>query len=166
MPWKELDEPSPDKLRQLDLQYRGKARFLVDESVGINVAKTLQGDGYNVQYVGDIGLCGRSDEDVFAAAWKDKRVLITHDADFLDNNRFPPHRNPGVVLVRPGSDGHDDDGLIACLAKVVLLAGKNATWFQGKKLDFSSDEALTVTSQGTRQRYLWRRHGMPLIWEN
>lgn len=166
MPWRELDEPTADEKRQLDLQYRGKVRFLVDESAGINVAKILQGEGYNVQYVADVDLCGHSDEDVFATAWKDKRVLITHDADFLDNSRFPPHRNSGVVLVRPGSDGRDDDGLVACLAKTVLLAGNNASWFQGKKLDFSSDEALAITSQGMRERYLWRKHGMPLIWKD
>jgi predicted nuclease of predicted toxin-antitoxin system len=165
MPWKELDEPTDDDKRELDLQYRGKTRFLVDENAGVEVAKALQGYGYNAKFVADVGLRGRSDEDVFAAAWKDKRVVITHDADFLDNNRFPPHRNPGVILVRPGAGGHDDDGLVRCLAKAVLLAGKNATWFQGKKLDFSSDEALTITSQGTRQRYLWRKHGMPMIWE-
>jgi len=153
-------------MRGFDLQYRGKARFLVDENTGIEVATMLQRYGYNAQFVADLGLLGRSDEDVFAAAWKDRRVVITHDADFLDNNRFPPHRNPGVVLVRPGSQGHDDDGLLRCLAKAVILAGKNAAWFKGKKLDFSSDEALAITSQRGRARYLWKKHGMPLIWED
>lgn len=60
----------------------------------------------------------------------------------------------------------DDERLVRCLEKAVLLADKNATWFQGRKLDFSSDEALTITSQGARARYLWRQHGMPLIWED
>jgi predicted nuclease of predicted toxin-antitoxin system len=166
MPWKELDEPTEDGKRELDLRYRGKARFLVDENAGIVVAKILQGYGYNTKFVADVGLLGRSDEDVFAAAWEDGRIVITHDADFLDNKRFPTHRNPGVVLVRPGSDGYDDDGLARCLAKAVLLAGENATWFQDKKLDFSSDEALTITSQSGRSRYLWRKHGMPMIWED
>ncbi len=32
MPWKELSEPTDDDKRELDFQYRGKARFLVDES--------------------------------------------------------------------------------------------------------------------------------------
>jgi hypothetical protein len=94
MPWKELDEPSDDDRRELDLQYRGKARFLVDENAGIEVAKILQKSGYNAKFVADLGLRGRSDEDVFAEAWKNKQVVITHDADFLDNNRFPPNRNP------------------------------------------------------------------------
>jgi predicted nuclease of predicted toxin-antitoxin system len=166
MPWKELDEPTKDDKRELDLRYRGKARFLVDENAGISVAKILQGFGYNAKFAADLGLLGRSDEDVLAAAWKDGRIVITHDADFLDNYRFPPHRNPGVILVRAGSDGHDDDGLVRCLAKAVLLAGENATWFQGKKLDFSSAEALTITSQSGHARYLWRKHGMPMIWED
>jgi predicted nuclease of predicted toxin-antitoxin system len=166
MPWEQLDEPTDDDRRELDLQYRGKARFLVDENAGIEVAKFLQNSGYNAKFVADLGLRGRSDEDVFAAAWKNKRVVITHDADFLDNNRFPPNRNPGVVLIRPGSVGRDDERLLRCLVKAVLLAGNNATWFQGKKLDFSSDEALAITSQGGRQRYLWRKHGMPLIWKD
>jgi len=135
MPWKDLDEPTDDEERELDLQYRGKARVLVDESAGIGVAKILQRLGYNTKFVADLGLVGRSDEDVFAAAWKDKRVLITHDGDFLDNHRFPPHRNPGVVLIRPGSEGHDNQGLVRCLAKATLLGGKNAAWFRGKKLD-------------------------------
>ena len=136
MPWKQLAEPTDDDERELDRQYRGKARFLVDENVGIEVTKILQGSGYNAAFVEDLGLRGRSDEDVFAVAWKDRRVIVTHDADFMDNNRFPHNRNPGVILVCPGADGRDNEGLVRCLAKAVLLAGKNATWFQGKNLIF------------------------------
>jgi len=42
--------------------------------------------------------------DVFAFAWRDSRIVVTHDADFLDNKRFPPNRNPRISLVRPGVD--------------------------------------------------------------
>ncbi len=166
MAWKELDEPTDTDKRELDLQYRGKARFLVDESAGIEVAKILQREGYNAKFASEFGLLGRSDEDIFAEAWRERRIVITHDTDFLNDRRFPPHRNPGIVLVRPGSDGHDEEGLVASLEKAVLIAGKNATWFRGKKLDFSSGEELTVTSQHGRNRYLWRKHGMPMIWED
>jgi predicted nuclease of predicted toxin-antitoxin system len=71
------------------LEHRGKARFIVDESAGVEVARVLQREGYNTKYVGELGLCGHSDEDVFAAACKDNRILVTHDADFLNNRRFP-----------------------------------------------------------------------------
>jgi hypothetical protein len=64
---------------------------------------------------------------VFVAAWKDKRVVITHDADFLDNKRFPPNRNPGVVLIRPGSEGHDDERFVRCLGNCAFL-GQRSGW--------------------------------------
>ena len=166
MPWKELHELTAGEMREFDLQHRGKARFLVDESAGIGVAKMLQNDGYNAKFASDLGLLGRSDEDVFAAAWKERRVIITHDADFLDDRRFPPHRNPGIVLVRAGADGHDGNGLGRCLGKAILFGGKNAAWFEGKKLDFSSGEEVAITDQSGRSRYLWRKHGMPMIWED
>jgi predicted nuclease of predicted toxin-antitoxin system len=121
MPWKELDEPTDDEKRELDLQYRDKARFLVDESAGLGVAKFLQSRGYNTRFVEDLGLRGRSDEDVFATAWKEKRILVTHDTDFLDNKRFPPNRNPGIIVVRPGASGHDDYGLLRCLVRALTF---------------------------------------------
>ena len=134
--------------------------------MGEEVAEILQSNGYNARYVAKVGVIGRSDEDVFAVAWRDKRILVTHDPDFLDGNRFPPHRNPGVVLIRPGSSGRDNQGLLACLLKATEIAGEHGTWFQGKKLDFSWEEMLTITSQGTRERYRWAKHRGPMIWED
>jgi len=166
MPWKKLDLPTTSEIRELDQEYRGKARFLVDESMGTAIAEHLSERGYNTKYVGDEGLEGHSDEDVFASAWGSERIIVTHDTDFLDDRRFPPHRNPGIVLVRPGSSGGDDYGLYACLYKATLMAGDHAEWFRGKKLDFSSKDLLTITSQGTRDKYLWEKHHVPMIWED
>src|SRR5260370_9406520 len=166
MVWKELREPSDDEAREIDLQYRGKARFLVDESVGPAVAEFVRSYGYNAKFVADVGLRGRSDEDVFAEAWKGSRIVLTHDADFLDDRRFPPHRNPGIIVIRPGASGRDDYGLLRCLSKAVIFGGKRASWFRGKKIDFTSDELLTITSQRTRNRYFWRKHRLPMISED
>lgn len=115
MAWKELKEPSREEIRDFNGEFRAKARFLIDESAGPGVAKTLRSAGYNVKYVSDLGLCGHSDEDVFAAGWREARIIVTHDSDFLDNRKFPFNRNPGVVVIRPGADGHDDGGLYTCL---------------------------------------------------
>jgi predicted nuclease of predicted toxin-antitoxin system len=166
MPWKELELPDDDTRRELDEEYRGQARFLVDESMGASIAKYLSEKGYNTRYVGDEGLAGRSDEDVFAFAWKSERIIVTHDPDFLDDRRFPPHRNPGVIVVRPGSSGRDDYGLHVCLYKAMLLADDHADFFRGRKFDFSSKDLLTITSRGGRQKYLWGRNDNPMIWED
>jgi predicted nuclease of predicted toxin-antitoxin system len=164
MPWTKLDLPTHEEMRRLDAEYRGRARFLVDESMGERVSEILRGEGFNVRYVGDVGLIGRSDEDVFAEAWRDNRVLVTHDPDFLDNRRFPPHRNPGVVLIRPGSSGRADRGLKVCLIKLLMFA-EHATWFHGKKLDYSSEEMLTIMSEGGRNKIWWAKNSDPMIWE-
>src|ERR1035437_10503749 len=164
MPWKELDEPTDEDARQLRQEFPGKARFLVDENAGPEVAKFLLGLGYNSKFTSEMGLSGRSDEEVFAVAWRDNRVIVSHDGDFLDDRRFPHHRNPGVVVLCPGASGREDEELIACLHKAILLAGQNASWFRGKKLEFRSPEALTIKSLTGRDRYLWTKHGMPKIW--
>ena len=91
MGWSKLPPVTDKQLREFG-QYKKKARFLIDESVGEAIARILQEQGWNAVFVGDVGLGGHSDENVFAFAWKDNRVLLTHDRDFLNDQRFPPHR--------------------------------------------------------------------------
>ena len=124
MVWKALQQPNAADLRDLKREFEGKARVLVDESMGERVAGILRERGVNAKYAAEFGLIGRSDEDVFAAAWADKRAIFTHDSDFMDDRRFPHHRNPGVVLIRPGADGSDNERLLECLVKTMLIAGK------------------------------------------
>lgn len=138
----------------------------MDENAGKEVADFLRGNGFNVKYVADFGLEGRPDEDVFATAWREERVIVTHDRDFLDNRNFPPHRNPGVIVIGPGSDGKDDEGLRQCLVLALLLAEDLRTWFVGKKIEFTSKENLTIYgSDGIRAKYRWPEHGNAMEWE-
>ncbi len=156
MPWKPLALPTDDETRELRDLYRGKLRMLVDENAGPGIADFLRGGGFNVAFAGELGLLGRSDEDVFAMAWKEKRVIVTHDMDFLDNRRFPPHRNPGVIRIAPGADGRDQEGLRRCLAMSTLLGGNMGAWYKGKKLDFTSIENLTIYyANGTKSKFKW-----------
>ena len=91
MAWKRVPTPSNEGLSELRADYRGKVRLLVDENAGPEVAEFLTGGGYNAKYVGAFGLCGHPDEDVFALAWTEKRVLVTLRAE----------RMGGLVLLRP-----------------------------------------------------------------
>ena len=103
MTWQRL--PSGTKTQEAEFNsFRKKARFLVDESLGDGVARVLRDLGWNTVFGPNVGLARHSDEDVFAYAWRKHRVLLTHDRDFLDDRRFPSHRNPGVVVL-PGGSG-------------------------------------------------------------
>jgi predicted nuclease of predicted toxin-antitoxin system len=84
---------------ELEVLYRGKARFLVDESAGPALADEIRRRGWNATYIGELELEGHPDETIFSRAWQEDRVLLTHDQDFLDDHRFPPHRNPGLALL-------------------------------------------------------------------
>ncbi len=170
MGWKTLKQPTSADIRDLKSEFAGKARFLVDESMGERVAEILQERGFNARFAAECGLIGHSDEDVLAAAWAEKRVIVTHDSDFLDDRRFPPHRNPGIVLIRPGADGHDSRRLLECLIKTLLIAGDSGKWFLRRKLEFSSNEELIIRSQRggkvTEHRYLWPNKGSAMEWVN
>src|SRR5271169_120904 len=102
--WRPLDRPSDSEIRDFERRFRKKARFLVDESLGVEAARAVEAEGYNCVFAGDVGLTRRDDTDVFAYAWRENRILLTHDHDFLDRRRFPDHRNPGVIVL-PGAAG-------------------------------------------------------------
>jgi predicted nuclease of predicted toxin-antitoxin system len=99
MVWRRLENP-----KRISTEFKTKTRLLIDESLGARVAEYLRDRGFNALFVADVGRAGRADEDVFAYAWRKRRMLWTHDRDFLDDNRFPEHRNPGLVVL-PGGDG-------------------------------------------------------------
>ena len=70
MGWRPLPEP-----KETRADFARKARILVDESLGDAVADYLRERGYRAAFVKDVGLSGRSDEEVFAYAWREKRML-------------------------------------------------------------------------------------------
>lgn len=72
-----------------------------------DISIVLKNRGFNVKTADELGLTGHPDEDHFAAAYRNNRILLTYDEDFLDDRKFPPHRNPGVIVLPPMSRGVD-----------------------------------------------------------
>lgn len=122
-------------------QFRQKARFLVDENMGEAAAELLRCCGCSAVFVGDVGLCGKSDETVFAYAWKKRLIILTHDSDFLDDQAFPFHRNPGVIVL-PGAEG--DGTLERALADVIRLVAPYGKAHAGEKISVSVDRVWTL----------------------
>jgi hypothetical protein len=106
MPWRPIPEPTKADLGDLHRSMK-KARFLVDENLGEGVADIVRGKGFNVQFVADAGLRRHDDSDVFAYAWRTDRLLLTHDDGFLNDRKYPPHRNRGIVVL-PGGSGETE----------------------------------------------------------
>ena len=75
-------------------------KLKLDENIPQSAATRLAALGYDVDTVLDEQLGGRSDEDVWAAAQAEGRLLVTHDLDFADTRKFEPRKHAGVLIVR------------------------------------------------------------------
>jgi predicted nuclease of predicted toxin-antitoxin system len=148
MTWKPVHIPDSEESARFRQQFTKKARFLVDESLGSAVAGLLQRSGWNAKYLGDVGLAGRDDQDVLAFAHRDDRVLLTHDRDFLDDRRFPEHRNPGIVVL-PGGSGNAI-ALIEALRWTLSIVGEFREVWRRSKVSVGLDGSFTVKSRNRK----------------
>jgi Domain of unknown function (DUF5615)/Regulator of chromosome condensation (RCC1) repeat len=76
-------------------QDQAVAGLKLDENIPQSAAMRLAALGYDVDTVLDERLGGRSDEDVWAAAQAEGRLLVTHDLDFADARKFEPGKHAG-----------------------------------------------------------------------
>jgi predicted nuclease of predicted toxin-antitoxin system len=167
MAWKPL-EVSEAEVRAHSKSATKKARFLLDESVDPIVAKVLSDRGLNVVTASELRLEGHCDEDQLAAAKRDDRILLTHDADFLNDRRFPLDRNPGVVVL-PGGSGTTDELAGAIQILFTLIAPLRELWRE-KKIRISAGGYITVRRRNRdsgryeETRYRMTKNGPALIW--
>jgi len=90
----------PARAEPHSAQRSGCVKLKLDENIPQSAAARLAALGYDVDTVLDEQLGGRSDEDVWAAAQAEGRLLVTHDLDFADTRKFEPGQHAGVLIVR------------------------------------------------------------------
>jgi predicted nuclease of predicted toxin-antitoxin system len=154
MSWRLLTGPKT-KAGERDLNRRtvGRSKFLVDESVGTGVAMVLGYQGYNVKCGPDVGLGGKDDQDVFAFAWRERRIILTHDKDFMDDRQFPFNRNPGV-LVLPGEEG-EFEPLFNAVRSMLNIFGTHGNIFPNAKI-VDSDNVWYIKNYRKKDGYIER----------
>jgi predicted nuclease of predicted toxin-antitoxin system len=72
----------------------------LDENLPLRLATLLTDLGHNVHTLHDERLIGRSDGEIWEAAQRESRFLITQDLDFSDSRRFVPGSHHGILLIR------------------------------------------------------------------
>ncbi len=77
----------------------------LDENIPDRLVSVLASEGHDVDTVASEGLGGRPDGDVWSAAQREVRFLITQDLDFSDMRQFKPGTHAGLLLVRLGEPG-------------------------------------------------------------
>lgn len=92
----------------IDIQDGPLIRFVLDNNVDVKrTGNFIQGAGGSVIQLPP-RLRKATDRTVFDYAKQVDRMLITHDAGFLDFEEFPPEENPGIIVI-PGGSGDIDD---------------------------------------------------------
>lgn len=75
-------------------------KIKLDENLPNVLAFLLTNLGHNVETVPEENLAGAQDADIWEAAQREGRFLITQDLDFSDIRRFIPGTHSGILLVR------------------------------------------------------------------
>ncbi len=75
-------------------------KLKLDENLPESLLPTLQSLDHDVDNVRLEGLRGQTDADIWQAAQKAERFLITQDLDFSDIRKFSPGSHHGLMLVR------------------------------------------------------------------
>jgi len=119
-----------------------KARFLIDKNVDRTVVDVLRQTHWNVRHADEIALGSHEDESIYAHARSEKRVLLTHDPDFLDDRRFPPRLSPGVIIL-PGAEGKRS-ALMLALGRLLMIVGRHRELWTGTKAEITEDGTWTV----------------------
>jgi len=75
-------------------------KIKLDENLPTSLALLLKDLGHEAQTTQEEGLRGAPDQQVWEAAQKESRFLVTQDLDFSDSRRFAPGSHAGVLIVR------------------------------------------------------------------
>ena len=120
MGWELLDLSG---VRKADMKrLSGQAHFYADHNIDQSIVYVLRHEGFDIETAADIQAEQQPDEFQYRYAFKSKRVLLTHDKDFLDNERYLLSQTCGVVVFNIETN---DSGQIARALEVVttILAG-------------------------------------------
>ena len=138
-----------------------KLKLFADASVPATIVKELRSAGIPVESALDQGLSRANDQAILGVARKQGKVLLTMDADFWNETKFPVHQVHGIIFVDVSPSDIDDAlqalGLLyGCLAEKYPL-----DWWQGMKARATPQGFILKirTWEGRNQQYEFRLSG-------
>jgi predicted nuclease of predicted toxin-antitoxin system len=83
-------------------------KIKLDENLPARLAILLKDLDHDVHTLHDESLIGHADSEIWQAAQRESRFLITQDLDFSDLRQFAPGSHHGILLVRLRSPNRKD----------------------------------------------------------
>lgn len=140
MGWRLLDLGGVTKAKMKQLS--GMARFYSDHNIDAVITHILRWEKLDVVTAKDIQAGQQPDEFHYKYAFSSKRVLLTHDKDFLDDERFPLSQTYGAVIFNV--DAADAGQIARALQVVTVILAGVAPSLKQKKFIINSDYSMTM----------------------
>ncbi len=106
------------------------------------VVEMLRWLKYDVETAKDIGAEAQRDEWHFRRAFRTKRVLLTKDKDYLDDERFPLSQTRGVIILN--IDTANPTEIARSLEVIDLVLSRLRHTLEQAKVILNSDYTMTI----------------------
>jgi len=106
MSWKKIEYPTDREVRDYEekfekehgFKYSRKPRYFVDENLGQGITQLIRELGGNVTDVWEQEMLGHKDDRVWRFAKNERRIILSHDDDFMDERKYPIRECYGYVV--------------------------------------------------------------------
>lgn len=120
-------------------------KIKLDENLPFQLADLLRGLDHDVHTADEEGLSGGADAEIWAAAQRESRFLITQDLDFSDLRRFAPGSHFGILLLRLRSPSRG-----ALIQRIVGLFGEENVFQWARCFVVATERKIRVLKPDAR----------------